>query len=398
MPRFQVKFRWWPGRGFTLIELLVVIAIIAVLVGLLLPAVQKVREAANRMKCQNNLKQLALACHSFHDANGAFPRGDTGGWGNDKGNWIFFTLPYLEQNNVYQQVVNFTYGTNPATGLPYKYQDAGWDMQQVAILSQPPGSNLQIPSGFPSKLPYIRCPSDDFLPDDPSLTNYQGMMGPQCNNGWCGIQFDIFEQYCNGSTNPASGPSYDNNDPPLAAVPPLVPGYGPSNTWGGNTANNPSGCRGMFCRGGAKIRIADVTDGTSNTILLAENGKSKENEWQIPFAGWNAGSNMGWFGYNNADEMTTIVPINWPIDGYGAPGTDGSLGASSCSANCINPGGPGHCLWNWHVTWGAKSNHPGGANFAFADGSVHFLPQSIDPITYQYLGCRHDGQVFTMPF
>src|SRR5438067_11611914 len=104
----MLTMRWCKEKAFTLIELLVVIAIIAVLIGLLLPAVQKVREAANRLKCQNNLKQLALACHSYHDANNYFPRGGTdyianNNWDGDveKGSWHVYILPYMEQGAAY---------------------------------------------------------------------------------------------------------------------------------------------------------------------------------------------------------------------------------------------------------------------------------------------------------
>jgi len=152
-------------------------------------------------------------------------------------------------------------------------------------------------------------------------------------------------------------------------------------------------CRGSSAAGappgGPDIKILAVTDGTSNTIMLGET-LVEQNEFQRFGNGW------GWAGFNSVSQGQTIQGINWPIDGKNVqPATPGW---SSCDANCTAIGvNPANCIWNWHVTWGFKSNHTGGANFCYADGSVHFISQNIDNRTYQYLGCRDDGQTVNTP-
>ncbi len=143
--------------------------------------------------------------------------------------------------------------------------------------------------------------------------------------------------------------------------------------------------------GGPVIRMATVRDGTSNTILLGEL-LPEESEFQR----YNDGK--GWVGGNYVAQGQTIQPINWHIDPVPADTPWPSPWAcSSCDAITNPSGDPNHCMWNWAVTWGFKSNHPGGVNFAMADGSVHFISESIDHKLYQCLGCRHDGQPVTLP-
>jgi prepilin-type N-terminal cleavage/methylation domain-containing protein/prepilin-type processing-associated H-X9-DG protein len=329
-------------RAFTLIELLVVIAIIGVLISLLLPAVQKVRETANRAKCQNNLKQIGLACLHYEATHRYLPPGGDART-NTQGSMLVQILPYMEQDNLYREIRK--YPTIPAA-------------QAAGVL--------------PRTFPYARCPSDGDEPDNPRYCNYRGSMGPQCNAGPC--NFDPYQRWCNG----------DSQYPPQPVLPPTLPGYGPSINHGDTT--DPAQIRGLFCRAGARIRLASVTDGMSNTLMIGELLPYLNYSYRISIddAGW-----ANWEGGSNP--ASTIMPINYTIN----PSTHGQTSFVNCTVNC--PQGPERCIWNWAVSWAVKSSHLGGTNFAFGDGSVRFVSEDIEHATYQYLGCRNDGQAVTLP-
>jgi prepilin-type N-terminal cleavage/methylation domain-containing protein/prepilin-type processing-associated H-X9-DG protein len=377
MPKFKTRIRWWLDRGFTLIELLVVIAIIGVLVGLLLPAVQKVREAANRMSCQNNLKQLALACHNYHDANGSFPPGSKidpdwgsyggwtaqGGWRADKGSWMVYILPYAEQDNLFKQIVGQgLYTPKIDTITRCAWYDANGNLVP-ADANGNPVAGLAI---LPKNIKLFRCPSDPYKQNLP-FYNYAANYGVNNDYGAnCSPNYDPFiPQYCDGSKFGLNWCGCAGQYPGLCQG----GGAGSGIFYEGQTPTSP------------KINMASVTDGTSNTLLLGEitAGNSDAETYSCCYES----NPRGWASFDNGS-TNVMVPLNYYCKHYDeAPSTcDNSPGNSVTT----NP-------WNWNVCSGFKSQHTGGVNFAFADGSVHFINQNIDQLTLLKLGVRNDGGV-----
>jgi prepilin-type N-terminal cleavage/methylation domain-containing protein/prepilin-type processing-associated H-X9-DG protein len=333
--------------GFTLIELLVVIAIIAILIGLLVPAVQKVREAASRGQCQNNMKQLALAMHNYHGANKKFPKNAYGGidgrapwnsWENFSANYKL--LPYIEQAPLYALFsFSVSFGTN-ANGTNAPMQ------QQLSIFLCPSAPSYNRPNT--------------------SVWN-----GPGCNYAWC------------------SGSS-------------LYTGQA------GSTRFN--GMIDIY----NEHRIAEVTDGTSNTIFLSEvlsgtalSGGSISYPYDIFYAGSdNLFNSVVDKNFATPAEVTAIGSAS--LAAKNGLGNNGSLWAwyahgdtlfnTSAPPNWQYPSSGGSCCPGGAQDWGVgiippRSKHTGGVNAAMGDGSVRFITDSVDPLTFQRLGNMKDGGV-----
>jgi prepilin-type N-terminal cleavage/methylation domain-containing protein len=305
-------------RGFTLIELLVVIAIIAVLIGLLLPAVQRVRESAARLSCQNNLKQIGLALHGYHDVNNGFPPGysasgsyidgatDTSpGWG-----WAAFLLPYIEQDNVYRQLrFNQPVQNSPAIQTMLKLFLCPSDLT--------PQSAFALPDGFGNTV-CLAAP-----------TSYAACCGSDASE-----------------TTDATGD-------------------------------------GVFYRN-SRTRIADITDGTSNTILIGERAWAKAN------GAWAGAIPCGVIKRGQLNPCQPNVPGAW------YPSSTLALAHAHLNNALVDPDGSAGMD-------DFSSMHFGGSLFVFGDGSVHFLRgvssdnpnggYTPDGLIFQALATRAGGEV-----
>jgi prepilin-type N-terminal cleavage/methylation domain-containing protein/prepilin-type processing-associated H-X9-DG protein len=324
-----------PKRGFTLIELLVVIAIIAVLIGLLLPAVQKVREAAARMQCQNNLKQIGLALHNYHDANSTFPPGGvTNGpcCGTQSGaTWTIYLLPYIEQDNLYR-LYDFT-KTNEANADPsLTFSVVRQFVKTYNCPSDPNTNQLQMPESGPgSGLLY-------------ATGSYRAMAGVTDGLGWfdaeCGRIYPLGDR----------GVLHSMSDP--RSPPPFPSGY---------TAP-PYGVE----------RIASITDGTSNTIVVGEY-TTRTDIRRTTFWGYT---------YTSYNQSEVVLPpqSRQLLNDFNACVAIGGVGTS-------NP-----CKRGW------ASFHTGVINFLFADGSVHPISTNVDMLMFAAMSTIANGEVVQLPF
>jgi prepilin-type N-terminal cleavage/methylation domain-containing protein/prepilin-type processing-associated H-X9-DG protein len=325
--------------AFTLIELLVVIAIIAILIGLLVPAVQKVREAAARIQCANNLKQLGLAVHTYHDAMSRIPPNAANisfGWTTGD-SWVIDGVTYVGDANIPgPQAWSWI-----ARILPYIEQGA-----LAAEYNIPNGTMGNAQPGLATVIGTLICPADGTETLNPAtdwanisgismgLTNYKGCSG----SNW---------GYNNNLSTQPFASTFVTNFP--------VQDPNPNLSFDGLDHGN-----GVFYRSDGKRRLTliGITDGTSNTFMIGEDMHSFD-------------QHCGGWPYPNYTNATCAIPLNYPDSG--------------------------NTYADWPDRYSFHSQHFGGANFCFADGSVRFIEDGINLQTYYALATIAGGETVDLP-
>ncbi len=317
--------------GFTLIELLVVIAIIAVLVALLLPAVQQAREAARRSQCKNNLKQIGLAIHNYHDANQCIPMGSgaAGGGGGQRQSPLVGMLPYLDQAPLYN--LTQSGGTAASVNGTQNYNGnswVAWDNNHRAVVA---------------RIPLFLCPSDDPITNDPI-------------KGGCNYRFS------RGDTN------WDH-----------------CSAWNGNGNRN----RGMFVGGNGASGVrnfASVTDGLSMTVAASERIKAKGGANSVRTGAMGRQITQGTYTANPSACLSIVNAQGIYTIGIGAfDGTRWADGQSTFTGfttivgpnkpSCTDPNGNTD---QWDGNMDPTSLHVGGAQVLMGDGAVRFISDNIN--------------------
>jgi prepilin-type N-terminal cleavage/methylation domain-containing protein/prepilin-type processing-associated H-X9-DG protein len=304
-------------RGFTLIELLVVIAIIAVLIALLLPAVQQAREAARRTQSRNQLKQLGLALHNYHDSHNTLPPGlfnQINLWGmagaSERIGWFSMILPYVDQANLYNQ----------------------WQKEYATGVNGLGFSGKTIP------VPMFLCPSDP--------------AGAKASNDGISVNYVL------------NGGAY---------------AWGAQN---GATDSNNTTPTGLFFPN-SNIRLRDVTDGTSNTLMAGEIALVSDGPAVV--SGCSGGNRdmrgLAWNNVHMGSLFVTLRPPNSPL---------GDVVGWSCINTAIAP--CASCNYSNGIV-GVRSYHTGGAHVTMADGAVRFVSSNVDTATFQRVGTRAGGEV-----
>ncbi|NLF10019.1 MAG: DUF1559 domain-containing protein [Pirellulaceae bacterium] len=326
--------------AFTLVELLVVITIIGILIALLLPAVQAAREAARRLQCNNNLKQIALALHNYHETNQTLPFGSsysTAATRTDAGTWASFILPYIEQQGVFD-LLDFNYPMGDARNAAA----AAIEIQTFACPSDPQSSEpiLENRRWSPGT-------SESGYRGTWNPTNAMGLWYPGCTGPTC-------PDFCLFSADNTASP----NNPTCQGC-----------NWGTESGGfciadglkGEAAFAGMFGRAKVGIPFSRVSDGLSNTLMIGETlpGHCRYNCMYC----------------NNFPVATTHVPLNL-MD---------SMEEDPTMANGYIRSG------------GFKSLHPGGVGFALGDGSVRFINETVDYVLINQLGTRAGGEVVKVP-
>jgi prepilin-type N-terminal cleavage/methylation domain-containing protein/prepilin-type processing-associated H-X9-DG protein len=322
-------------RAFTLIELLVVIAIIGVLISLLLPAVQKVREAANQAKCQNNLHQIGLAMHNYHDTEGSFPPCYIKMVSPQYPNTPSFLFrwsalakiaPFLEQGNLYN-ALDLTIPLYEDTALDVTPPNVPWVAQRISI---------------------YQCPSDTQDPINPAFgpSNYMVCCGSGLVHG--------------GTHDPASGDIPD----------------------------------GVFYTA-SSTRISDITDGTSTTALVSESLQGPGGTPPSGALAANSPLRQVLYASMSSTPMTETLcsgAMNWQTD-RNSKWADGDVPYTLYDHYRTPNSSSWDCIAGTYSWRGARSKHPGGVNLLLADGSARFVADGVNPTTWRALGSRNGNEV-----